>query len=582
MTLQLRLTIWYTALLGVTLIFFSLLVYYFLSANLYTKVRLDAEEQAPAIAKFIQDQLTASSSFSTLVPSSTPQGDISFTLQFIEIPNINVFVGIGDVQFFDIETGRILRSTNKLFNHPVSIRSNTLETVSQGELEYVRRFMHKGVPLSSFSFPLTVQDGDRIVGIQILQSIGPIEDTLAQIRRLLISGTILSLVAAALVGAYLASRSLRPLKTITETASGITQMGDLGQRLAIPDQASEVGQLADTFNQMLNRIQNLFHTQERLIADVSHELRTPLTTIQGNVDLLQRFVARQATTKQSAPDDETGNIGVHSSSLEGDDSSIKSGLIANQEDTIIEMLAEVEDEANRMGRMISDLLLLAQADSGQLTLQKEPVEMDTLLLDVYRQTQRLADRDKGPGGLTIQLGREDQAMVLGDRERLRQLLLNLAGNAIKYTPRGGTITFSLETVSSEAANPELNGAATIISSDSIFREPNNHQSTGNGTSSSGLVYLEELEAEDKDWVLLKVRDTGIGISEDSLPYVFERFYRTDKARSREMGGSGLGLSISQWIANEHGGKITASSKLQHGSEFTLWLPLHTNVLHPNA
>jgi signal transduction histidine kinase len=148
--------------------------------------------------------------------------------------------------------------------------------------------------------------------------------------------------------------------------------------------------------------------------------------------------------------------------------------------------------------------------------------MDTLLLDVYRQTRRMAEQRRGPRALEIRLGAEDQAQVCGDRERLRQLLLNLTDNAIKYTPNGGVITLGLE---------KQNG-----------------------------------------WVKIAVSDTGIGISEEDQHHIFDRFYRADKARSRELGGSGLGLSIAQWIAHAHGGRVTVESKLQKGSTFTLWLP----------
>jgi signal transduction histidine kinase len=270
----------------------------------------------------------------------------------------------------------------------------------------------------------------------------------------------------------------------------------LGRRLNISEQVSEVGQLAGTFNDMLDRIQKLFETQDRLIADVSHELRTPLTTIQGNIELLQRM-----TGAASREPDQASN---------------------GQAELLRETLTEVEHETNRMSRMISDLLLLAQADSGALQLQWAPVEMDTLLLELYRQTRRLADLRKGPNGLEIRIGSEDQALVWGDEGRLRQILLNLTDNAIKYTPTGGTVTLSLR--------------------------------------------------NEGGWVKIIVNDTGIGIHPESLPHIFDRFYRTDKARSREFGGSGLGLSIVQWIAQAHEGRVTVESEPHKGSTFTLWLP----------
>ena len=255
---------------------------------------------------------------------------------------------------------------------------------------------------------------------------------------------------------------------------------------------------------MLNRIQKLFDTQERLIADVSHELRTPLTTMQGNLELLQRMFAAE-------------NGALPHNNAKGE--------------LLRETLSEVEQETNRMSKMINDLLLLAQADSGALQLQWTPVEMDTLLLEIYRQTKRVADLRKGAGALEVRLGHEDQALVWGDRDRLRQLLLNLTDNAIKYTPEGGAITLSL--------------------------------------------------ANENGWVRIAVRDTGIGIHPDNQAQIFDRFYRTDKARSRELGGSGLGLSIVQWIAQAHNGRITVESEPHQGSTFTLWLPELTSQPTPN-
>lgn len=496
MTLQLRLTLWYTALLALTLLLFSVAVYYALTTSLYTKVEDDARIQAPVIAGIIQSQLNASSSVSTLVPNSAP-GDFPFIFQLIEVPPATVLVGIGDIQFFDIQTGEIYKSSDILFRRSVPVQDDVLRSLQSRNDHYERRAMYEGSPISIYSYPLITSKG--ILGVQIIQKIAPIDHALGQTLRLLMFGTFASLIFAAVVGAILARRTLKPLQTISQTASSITLSDDLGRRLSIGDQASEVGQLAAAFNAMLDRIQRLFRSQERLIADVSHELRTPLTTIQGNVELLHRVIAQSESVS-------------HTSGQES----------AHPKDELKEILTEVESESNRMGRMISDLLLLAQADSGKLELQKTLVEMDTLLLDIYRQTRRIVERTKGVNALTVRIGSEDQALVLGDRERLRQLLLNLAENAVKYTPAGGTVTLGLR--------------------------------------------------NENGWVQLYIRDNGIGIDNENQAQIFERFYRTDKARSRDLGGSGLGLSISQWIAHAHGGRITVKSQLHEGSEFTVWLP----------
>lgn len=483
MTIRLRLTLWYTALLGATLILFSFIFYTALAANLSMQTQQDAARQAEEVAGALAQQI---------------QGDILIIRNNptrIQFPDLEFFTSSVGVQIIDLN-GMILKRSSNL--GPVAIQnySDAIEEIRNGRNHRFFTTSETGMPLLVYSVPVSANN--TILGaVQVIKPIGGVQDTLRQVSRYLILGTALSLIVAAIVGAFLARRALIPVDTITNTASAISRTKDLSRRLHIATDSSEVGRLAATFNEMLDRIQQLFKTQQRLIADVSHELRTPLTTVQGNIELLRRVTH----TPAGAP------------------------LPTMALPMVQESLSEVESETARMSAMISDLLLLAQADSGALQFQMAPVELDTLLLDVFRQTRRIAERTKGPGALEIRLGSEDQAMVYGDAERLRQLLLNLADNAVKYTPAGGTITLSLE-------------------------------NTG-------------------DWVKVSVTDTGIGISKENQRYIFDRFYRTDKARSREMGGSGLGLSIVLSIAQAHHGRITVDSELQHGSAFTLWLPSYS-------
>ncbi len=415
----------------------------------------------------------------------------------IQFPDLDFFASSVGVQIIDLN-GMILKRSSNLGPMSVQNYSQALDTIRTGQSHRLYTTSGNNTPLLVYSVPVITNN--TIVGaVQVIKPMAGVENTLNQVVRYLIFGTALCLILAAIVGAFLARRALAPIDTITNTASVISRTKDLSQRLNIPDDVSEVGRLATTFNEMLDRIQQLFKTQERLIADVSHELRTPLTTVQGNIELLRR-------TTNAAPSDPA-----------------RAELMSS---VMQETLNEVESESNRMSNMISDLLLLAQADSGAVQLQMEPVEMDTLLLDVYRQTRRIAERRKGPQALDIRLGSEDQALVYGDRERLRQVLLNLSDNAVKYTPAGGAVTLSLE--------------------------------------------------NDREWVKVSIADTGIGISSEDQAHIFDRFYRTDKARSRELGGSGLGLSIVQWIAQAHHGRITVDSELQKGSTFSLWLPALAN------
>ncbi len=412
----------------------------------------------------------------------------------MQFPDVDFFASASGVQVVGLD-GMIYKRSSNLGSMTVPEFRTALDRIEQGE-SYSYYTDGDNARLLIYSVPLVVND--TIVGaVQVIKTVDAVRNALSQISRYLILGTALSLVLAAIVGAFLARRTLAPIDAITRTARGITQTGDLGQRLNIVEDQSEVGQLSATFNAMLDQVQQLFDTQQQLIADVSHELRTPLTTVQGNIELPQRMTLAAQNGNSITPE---------------------------MWDQLPEILAEVEAETSRMRGMISDLLLLAQADSGVVLLQQQPVEMDTLLLEVYRQAQRIVERTRGAGALEIRLGSEDQALVLGDRERLRQLLLNLVDNAIKYTPDGGTITLDL--------------------------------------------------AQEDAWVTMSVTDTGIGISPENLEQIFARFYRTDKARSREMGGSGLGLSIVQWIAAAHGGKVAVQSILGRGSTFTLLLPKH--------
>jgi signal transduction histidine kinase len=488
MTIRLRLTLWYTALLGATLILFSGIVYSALATNLRGQLIQEAGRQATEIAAAVTQQMEGNF---LVVPN--PLSSIPVLRPRV---NVDVFASDMPVQIIELD-GNVVRKSEVLERSGLSVPNyrHALPAIRKGQPDWYY-FAYDSGKAQALVYSAPLYHNNQVVGaVQVIRSARAVEDALLQVSRYLMLGTTLSLLLAAIVGGLLANRALTPIDTITKTASSITRTKDLEQRLTIADNTSEVGQLSATFNEMLDRIQKLFLTQERLIADVSHELRTPLTTVQGNLELLRRGTAN----------------GVHDPAQ-----------LALYQETVQETLREVENETTRMSRLVNDLLLLAQADSGALRLRMAPVEMDTLLLEVYRQVKQIAERRKSAKGWDIRLGSEDQALVWGDRDRLKQLLLNLADNALKYTPEGGTITL-------------------------------------------GLVNRDS-------WVQIAVSDTGIGIPPEQQEHIFERFYRVDKARSREVGGSGLGLSIVYWIAQAHEGRVTVQSVVQAGSVFTLWLP----------
>jgi signal transduction histidine kinase len=329
--------------------------------------------------------------------------------------------------------------------------------------------------------PLVVGQSSRSVGtLQVATSMAVVDATQRSLLIVLVTGSVIAMIVAGLAGWFITRQALAPLGDVTRVALQITRADDLSRRIPYNGPSGdEVGQLISAFNQTLSRLENLFLTQRRFLADVGHELRTPLTVIRGNVDLMRRM---------------------------------------DQVDE--ESMDSIQSEVDRLTRMVGDLLLLAQAESGKLPLDRRLVELDTLVLEVLQQMRVLVKER-----LKMRLGDIDQVLVCGDYDRLKQVLVNLIGNAIRYTPAGGEIVVGL--------GKELSRARLTVS------------------------------------------DTGPGIPAEDLPHIFERFYRGEKSRTRQSDGKGygLGLSIAYWIVRNHGGSIEVSSLPGEGSTFCVWLPL---------
>ena len=337
-----------------------------------------------------------------------------------------------------------------------------------------------GSHLRVLSIPL-IHNGRRLAVMQIAASL----DTVATARSYMVTVMfviwIYGVIMAGVASSFTVGRALLPLKSIVETAEHINRADDLSRRIPSQDaDEDEIGGLIKTFNQTLERLETLFLSQQRFLTDVSHELRTPLTVIKGNVDLMRRM-------KQLDP----------------------------------ESLASIDQEAGRLTRLVGGLLMLAQAESGKLPLNLRPVELDLLLTEVFQEMHILAG-----GKVRVHLNEIDQLMVNGDRDRLKQVLINLVANAIQYTPPNGDVFLSLSKVGDQAR--------------------------------------------------ILCRDSGPGIPTEDLPHIFERFYRAEKSRTRgKSTGFGLGLSIAKWIVEHHGGRIEVDSKEGQGTTFAIWLPLRT-------
>ena len=469
MSIRLRLSLWYVLVLAGILVAFAGLLYAVLSFSLFSEV----DRRLQIRAADVQNSLATA-----LELQSDPRVFISRGGRLV-LPTADTFATPGVfVQLTTLDGVALTRSEN-LGAQTLVVSPNALAQVARGEVVYANVVKDR-VPLRVYVAPLVVRN-QVVAAIVVAESLQGVTDTLRRLAFLLIAGIGAGLLLAFIVGAWLAYQALAPIDRITQTAHTIARSNDLTRRIEVKATRDEVGRLAATFNEMLARIEALFRAQQRFVADVSHELRSPLTAIRGNLDLLRRGALDDAAARQ-------------------------------------ETFAAIEAETARMQRLVQDLLLLAQADAG-VPLEKRVVELDTLLLDVFRQTRLNA------GNVKVVLGSEDQVQVIGDADRLKQLFLNLMDNAVKYTPGGGTVTLSF--------------------------------------------------AREDQWARITVADTGIGIPAQDLPKIFDRFYRVDKARSREKGGTGLGLAICKWIVDAHGGRIQVQSEVGKGSVFTVWLPLQT-------
>ncbi|MHA7291385.1 sensor histidine kinase [Arthrobacter sp. MDT3-24] len=352
-----------------------------------------------------------------------------------------------------------------------------------------------------------------VIGLP-LQSV----DDVLKHATLVVTGVgLLTLLLASLIASWTVSRSFRPLAKVEKTAAAIAA-GDLSRRVDVENPGTEVGRLGSSLNAMLAHIETAFAARtasegrmRRFAADASHELRTPLVTIRGFSELYRH------------------------------------GALATDEDVATAM-GRIESEAKRMGSMVEDLLLLARLDE-QRPLQQKPVDLQLIAHDAVVDTQA-SDRSR-PISLT---GLSDDpaapAPVLGDEAKLRQVVGNLVGNALRYTPDGSPIELAVGVRTSDGGQP--------------------------------LAVIE-------------VRDHGPGISEEDASKVFERFYRADTSRTRETGGSGLGLAIVAAIVGSHGGSVRVEKTDGGGATLVVSLPVrddatdeahagddHVGEAHPGA
>jgi two-component system, OmpR family, sensor kinase len=357
--------------------------------------------------------------------------------------------------------------------------STNITVGSVGNSSYQYRVVASSVPIENLSTQEEVP-GVAIVAIPL----APMNSTLHKLISVDLGVGAALLVLLGLLGYLVVRVGLRPLGDIEETAGAIAD-GDLTRRVVREDSSTEVGRLGASLNVMLATIEHSFNEQvasenrlRQFLADASHELRTPVTSIRGYSELFRRGAADR-------PDD------------------------------LATAMRRIEDESIRMGTLVDDLLLLARLDQGR-ALEMVPVDLALIAADGVSDAEVLAPERE------VVLEVDGPLTVLGDEQRLRQVVGNLLQNAIRHTGAGTRITVKA------------------------------------GRADGG--------------VFLSVIDEGSGIAPEHLSHIFERFYRADPSRTRESGGAGLGLSIVASIVDSLGGRATATSVVGHGATFTITLP----------
>src|SRR6266571_2362060 len=515
-----RLTLWYTIILALVLLVFSGIVYEAVNNDLnnatYTNLRSRLTQVAGTYnsqtgrlslaldggpfttnvkGRTIQNRLAADE----IVLLITPQGQVLQGTQYYE-DKLSV-LATGTAQMWVSQKDQM---PYLLENPPLGpIGTTNMQAYEFGGLQFYP------LPNGSYEFDQAaiVNQQQQVVALLVVGIPSDNSNRLRDLLSVLAMTLPLMILLSSTGGYWLAGRAMRPVQAITRTARQISET-DLHRRLKLK-QRDELGELAATFDGMLDRLEAAFERQRQFTADASHELRTPLSI----VDLeAERALAKEHTSQEYR-----------------------------------QAITTIQEENRRMTRLVNDLLVLARADASQTRLRHEPVDLSEVVVDTVERLASLAQQ----AGMMIKVAPLPELTILGDRVYLVQLLTNIIENALKY---------------------------------------------GSGKGRYVDINLVQQHKQGQAWAVLSVCDDGPGIAGEHLPHLFERFYRVDKTRthSQELSpwheqpaGNGLGLSIAQWIAQEHGGEITVRSAPGRGSVFEIWLPLQsagaaTRVPHANT
>jgi heavy metal sensor kinase len=384
-------------------------------------------------------------------------------------------------------------------NRNILVDSPTYQSIGIDSLSEIRRIMAlkepevhirtdaAGTPYVIKAGVLPGEHGDRYF-LAIGRSLADSVNTVRTFTRDYFLSLLAIIPLTGLLGWLLAGRAIQPVNEVAQAAQKITS-SNLSLQIPPRGAGDELDHLIESFNRMTTRLEDSFEQIRRFSTDVSHELRTPLTAIRGQLEV--------ALITAQTPD--------------------------QYRDAMVNALEDVE----QLSSIVRALLLLSQAESGQLVLQKTSVDLGEVAEDVVDQFQIPAEEKQVR--LTSRI--EPGVVILADRTQIERLFSNLLSNAVKYTPGGGAVQV-------------------------------------------------RVQRDEGTWGRIEIEDTGVGIAEENLPHIFDRFYRVRNAQTNLIQGLGLGLSFVAWIVKAHGGRIDVTSTVGSGSRFTVRLLAEAPAMAP--
>jgi heavy metal sensor kinase len=455
-SIRVRLTLWYLCVFGALLIVFSAYIYSFVSRDMRKRFDASILRSAQAMASY----------FTEFAERKNVEAGAKETVKELREGR---------------ESAAIYREGELLATNDDDVISTVASTRIQDAVGSDRKPVYITDPQVNRRLVLMPFEFDNVkYAIAMFEPLDKLEGEIGHMRNVILFGLPAVLILAAGGGFLLARKSLQPMVVISEQAEHINAT-NLNERLEVAHPGDELGRLAGVFNALLSRLDTSFQVMREFTADASHELRTPLTIIHGE--------AQVSLAQNRTADDYQKSLGI------------------------------IRDQAQRMARIVSDMLALARADAGEQKLRVEELYLNDLVEECCQAAQSLAATNR----IRLACETPEDVLLLGNEELIRRMIANLLDNAIYYTPDGGSVSV------------KLTGAQ----------------------SSARLV----------------ISDTGIGIPPESIGRVFDRFYRVNDPRIRPNGGSGLGLSIVKLAAESHRGSVEVISEPNHGTTFTVALPL---------